>query len=292
MRTSHAARDISYAHSAQTRGGRVLIRTMENLTGRMGLIKRAAGYVQDIASGQDLWDVMVTRYGLSLEVVQGQLSHIPKDRPVIVIANHPYGILDGLMMGHILSQTRGTFKILANDVFCRSQDVSDVILPVRFDPTKAALEQNLATRRLALDHLGQGGAIGLFPGGAVSTSAHPFSRPMDPGWGPFTARMVAKSQAVVVPVFFEGQCSRLFQVASHLHMTLRLGLLIREFRARVDTPVRVHVGPVMGRDQLDPLAGDAKSLMAFLRAKTYELSPTPIDPSSVGYEWNEQRRRA
>ena len=286
MRDHHVAKDISYAHSAQTRGGRAVIRTLENLTGRMRLIKRASGYGRDVAAGRDFWDVMVARYGLSLEVVQGSLSHIPTDKPVIVIANHPYGILDGLMMGHMLSQTRGEFKILANHVFRKAEDLNKVILPISFDAGRDAVAQNLATRRAALEYLEQGGAIGIFPGGAVSTSAKPFSKPLDPGWRAFTARMVAKSEAVVVPVFFEGQCSRLFQVASHLHVSLRMGLLIREFKSRVDTPVRVHVGAALGRDQLDPLAGDSKSLMAFLRAKTYELSPTPIDPSSVGYEWN------
>lgn len=280
------ARDISYAYSAQTRGGRALIRTMENLTGRIRLIKRAAGYDRDIAEGRDFWEVMVQRYGLSLELGRGCLGSIPGDKPLILIANHPYGILDGLMMGHILAQTRGEFKIMAHDVFGQAQDLNRVILPVRFDQSKDALAQNLAMRRDALAYLRQGGAIGIFPGGAVSTSARPFSRPMDPGWRAFTARLVAKSDAVVVPIFFEGQCSRLFQIASHLHSSLRMGLLIREFKARVDTPVRVHIGAPLGRDQLDGMAGDGKSLMAFLRAKTYELSPTPIDPASVGYEWD------
>ena len=94
----HVARDISYAYSAQTRGGRAMIRAMENLTGRIRLIKRAAGYEQEIASGRDFWQVMVERYGLTLDVVGGSLSNIPRTGPLILIANHPYGILDGLMM--------------------------------------------------------------------------------------------------------------------------------------------------------------------------------------------------
>ncbi|MEO0751297.1 MAG: acyltransferase, partial [Pseudomonadota bacterium] len=110
----HTARDISYAYSAQTRGGRAVIRTMENLTGRVQLIKRAEGYERDVAEGQDFWQVMVERYGLSLDIASGSLANIPAKGPIILIANHPYGILDGLMMGHILSQTRGDFRILAN----------------------------------------------------------------------------------------------------------------------------------------------------------------------------------
>ncbi len=95
--------------------------------------------------------------------------------------------------------------------FARRRDLNRVVLPVSFDETKDAVQLNLNTRKTALNYLGQGGAIGIFPGGAVSTSATPFSRPMDPGWRNFTARMIAKSDATVVPVFFEGHCSRLFQ---------------------------------------------------------------------------------
>ncbi len=96
--TKHIARDISYAHSAQTRpGGRALIRVVENSTGRLRLIKRAEGYDDEVAQGRDFWQVMVERYGLSLKVVGGSLDNIPREGgPLITVANHPpYGILDG-----------------------------------------------------------------------------------------------------------------------------------------------------------------------------------------------------
>src|SRR6056297_2552834 len=282
----HVARDISYSYSAQTRGGRAMIRTMENLTGRIRLIKRAHGYEQEVAAGRDFWQVMVERYGLSLDVVGGSLNNIPREGPLILIANHPYGILDGLMMGHILSRTRGDFRILAHEVFRKAEDVRRVILPVSFDGTKEAMALNLQTRRNALDYLGQGGAVGIFPGGTVSTAAKPFAQPMDPGWRGFTARMVAKSNATVVPIFFDGHTSRLFQIASHLHYTLRMGLMIKEFGKRVDTSVRVVVGEPIGRAALEVRAKDSKLLMDFLRHKTYELSPSPVVASDIGFEYD------
>ncbi len=279
------ARDISYAHSAQTRGGRAVIRTMENLTGRIKLIKRAEGYERDVAEGQDFWQVMVERYGLSLDIVRGSLDAIPRSGPVILIANHPYGILDGLMMGHILSQTRGDFRILANSVFQKAEDLNRVVLPVSFDETKEAIALNLKTRKASLDYLADGGAIGIFPGGGVSTAPKPMARPLDPGWRSFTARMISKSQATVVPIFFEGHNSRVWQIASHLHVTLRMALYINEFGKRVDTSVKVHVGEPIPRSTLDDRVKDPKSLMAFLRDKTYELSPKPVAPGAVGYEY-------
>ncbi|WP_170329992.1 lysophospholipid acyltransferase family protein [Ruegeria arenilitoris] len=286
----HVARDISYAHSAETKGGKMVIKLMENTTGRLRLIKRADGYEKEVTDGRDFWTVMVDRYGLSLDVVGGGLSNIPKTGPLILIANHPYGILDGLMMGHMLSETRGDFRILAHRVFRKAEDINRIILPISFDETKEAMKLNLETRKTALNYLGEGGAIGIFPGGTVSTGVKPFSHPMDPGWRGFTARMVAKSNATVVPVFFDGHTSRLFQIASHLHSTLRMGLLIKEFKKRVDTPVKVVIGDPIGRDVLDPLAKDTRKMMDFLRKATYELSPTPLKSYDYGYEFEERHR--
>lgn len=286
----HVAREISYSHSASTRGGRAVIKLMENATGRIGLIKRAQGYETEVARGRDFWQVMAERYGLSLDVVGGSLDAIPRDGPLIMIANHPYGILDGLMLGHILSQTRGDFRILAHRVFRKAEDLNRIILPISFDDSKEAVKLNLETRRTSLDYLANGGAIGVFPGGTVSTASKPFSQPLDPGWRSFTARMVAKSGAQVVPVFFCGHTSRLFQLASHLHSTLRMGLLIKEFKKRVDTPVQVVIGTPIPRHELQARAKDARALMDFLRDTTYALSPKPLKTSGYGFEFEEKYR--
>ena len=284
------ARDISYAYSAKSRPARAFIRLMENSTGRLGLMKRATGYEDDMARGIGFFDVMVQRYGLTLDVVGGSLANIPETGPVIALANHPYGILDGLMLGHMLARRRDGFKIMAHSVFNRAPDLNRHLLPISFDEDKAALALNLRTRKIALEYLGQGGAVGIFPGGTVSTSARPFSRPMDPGWRSFTARMIAKSDATVVPIYFDGHTSRLFQIASHLHHTLRMGLLIKEFRKRVDTRVRVVIGEPIGRNALDPMAKDAKAMMDCLRKATYELSSDPAKSFDLGFEFEDRHR--
>jgi putative hemolysin len=263
---------------------------LENATGRLSLIRRAEGYERELESGRSFWQVMAERYGLSLEVAGGALADIPANGPLILIANHPYGILDGLMMGHVLDQVRGDFRILANAVFRRAEALDRVILPISFDETKAAVRQNLDTRAECLRYLAQGGAVGVFPGGTVSTAARPFSRPMDPGWRQFTARMISKSEATVVPIYFTGHNSRLFQLASHVHANLRLGLLIKEFRARIDEPVRIVVGKPMAATELAPLRADPRALMDHLRRATYALSPDPHRSYDYGYEFEERYR--
>lgn len=293
MALSNATRDISYAHSAETRGGRAVIRVLENATGRLRLIKRAKGYQDEVADGRDFWDVMVSRYGLSLDIVGGQLEDIPSSGPLVMVSNHPYGILDGLMMGHILSQARnGEFRILAHRVFRKAEDLDRVILPISFDETRAAMAQNLQTRKASLKYLAEGGAIGVFPGGTVSTSLKPLSQPMDPGWRSFTAKMISKSEAAVVPIYFEGANSRLFQVASHLHYTLRMALLIKEFKRRVDEPVKVCIGEPIPRHEIVARRGDPKAMMDFLRASTYALSPKPLRSIDYGFEFEDKHKRA
>ena len=283
------ARDITYATSAKGRGGRALIRVMENATGRLRLIKKARGYDRDVAQGADFWQVITARYGLDLQIAGGSLDDIPSSGPLILVSNHPYGILDGLMMGLILSQRRGgDFKVLAHRIFRASPDLEKVILPISFDETKEAAKLNLETRAEAVRYLAAGGAIGIFPGGTVSTSAKPFSQPMDPSWRNFPAKMIAKSDAVVVPIFFEGRNSRLFQLASHLHVTLRMGLLIREFKARINKPVRVVIGKPIAADALAGLKKDPKACMDFLRKATYELSLDPLYPTMIGHEFEDK----
>lgn len=284
------AKDISYASSAETKSGRALIRVLENATGRLGLIKRANGYQDEVANGRVFWDVIVERFGLRLDVIKGSLSNIPTTGPVIVVANHPYGILDGLMMGQILSQVRGDFRILANSVFRKAEELNRVILPISFDTTKEALAENIQTRKTALEYLAAGGAVGVFPGGTVSTSAKMFGTPMDPGWRNFTAKMIARSDATVVPIFFEGHNSRLFQLASHMHQTLRLALLIKEFKARVDNPVRVAVGDPIPATSLAEYRSDPNAMMDFLRHATYELSLKPLKSYDRGYEFEAKYR--
>ncbi|SMY07946.1 lysophospholipid acyltransferase family protein [Flavimaricola marinus] len=291
MVTKHIARDITYANSAASRGGRVLVRALENATGRLTLIRKARGYDAEVASGRLFWDVICERYGLNLALAGGSLESIPTEGPLVLVSNHPYGILDGLMMGRILSDRRGgDFRILANDVFCRSPDLAKVILPINFDETKEAARINLETRAEALRYLAQGGAVGVFPGGTVSTSAGLFGRPMDPQWRSFTAKMIARSGATVVPVFFEGSNSRLFQLASHIHSTLRLGMLIREFKCRVGTDVRVVVGEPVSPLALQQHRSDPKAMMDFLRKSTYDLSPTPVRSDRLGHEFEAKYR--
>ena len=282
--------DLSYAHSAQSRLGRSIIRCLENATGRSALLSRSPNLRTNMHSIQNFWHSIMEGYGVTIDIMQGELGDIPVDQPFIVVANHPYGILDGLVMGSVLAQSGANFKIIANDIFNKAREISDKILPISFKNTREAISLNLRTRKNALSHLSHGGAIGIFPGGTVSTSSKLFSQPADPAWRSFTAKMIFKSNALVVPIFFDGNTSRIFQIASHLHPNIRAGLLLREFKLRLDKPVRIVIGKPIPRCRMDLFKNDSRKIMDFLRLETYKLSPNKNQTFEYGYEFEHKHR--
>ena len=282
--------DVSYAHSAQSKLGRAIIRCLENATGRSALLSRSPNLRTNVHSIQNLWHSIMEGYGVTIDIMQGELGDIPVDQPFIVVANHPYGILDGLVMGSVLAQSGANFKIIANDIFNKAREISDKILPISFKNTREAISLNLRTRKNAITHLSHGGAIGIFPGGTVSTSSKLFSQPADPSWRSFTAKMIFKSNALVVPIFFDGNTSSIFQLASHLHPNIRAGLLLREFKLRLDKPVRIVIGKPIPRCRMDLFKNDSRKIMDFLRLETYKLSPNKNQTFEYGYEFEHKHR--
>ena len=283
-------KDITYSNSAKSITGKYAIRILENLTGRMGLIRRAQGYQQYRSYKNSFFQAMVQQYGVSMEITSGSLQNIPTVGPIILVANHPFGILDGLMMGFILSEVRDSFKIMAHQVFGKSTELSEHIIPISFDGTAAAIDLNIASRRGAVTFLKSGGAIGIFPGGTVSTSKTLFSEPLDPIWRSFTARMISKSEATVIPIYFEGHNSRLFQLASHLNYNLRMALLMKEFKNRIDRPIKISVGRPIGYQELKNFSDNPKQMMKILREKTYAMGTTKDNGRDlpIGYEFEER----
>ena len=206
---------------------------------------------------------------------EGSLDDIPKKGPVVIVSNHPFGILDGLLLGYILSKARNDFKIIANRVFRKAKDLDEVVLPISFEDNREGNLQNINTRNEAIRFLKGGGIVGIFPGGTVATSAKLFSRPLDPFWKRFTSKLILKSDATVVPIYFGGSNSRLFQIASHMSYNLRMALLIREFGRKVDRKVDVAIGKKIGSKYLQRYSKDLDGMMEYLRVQSYLLSNDP-----------------
>jgi putative hemolysin len=138
---------------------------------------------------------------------------------------------------HLVSLVRDDFNVVAMSTLCRVPEVRDYVLPINFADTPEAAATSARSRREARTLLKIGGCLIIFPGGAVSTSRAPFGPAVDDVWHPFAGRLIMGSHAAVLPVHFEGQNSRLFQLVSRVSMTLRISLLVRETLRRIGSDV-------------------------------------------------------
>lgn len=264
---------FSYADDSMPLVQRGLVRTIEVLTGQPTL----ARLYRDLQRGgaqEDFWDGAVRRLALDVRCDQKRLAAgLPAEGPAIVVANHPYGVLDGIVLGWLVRRARPDFRILTNAVLYRAPEVRPWLLPVDFAGTEEARATNLNSRKGAHEHLAAGGVVVVFPAGGVSTSPDRMGRKpaVDAPWQPFVAQLVQRHRAPVLPVHFAGQNSRLFQIASHVSLTLRLSLLFKEVHDRIGTPVEVRVGDRVSFDELERL-GSRQAMVDRLRALTYGLA--------------------
>ncbi len=261
--------DFSYATPEDAAWRRGLIRCIERLSGKPKLWGLYQAYRRDTDT-EDFFSEAVRRLGLKVQINADGLDDLPADGPLIVIANHPFGVVDGLVLGHLISRVRADFKILVHSALCKVPELRQYLLPIDFINTRSAQQTNLETRRAALEQLGAGRTIAIFPGGGVATARHPLARATDLEWKTFLARMIHQGQATVVPIYFEGQTSRLFQAASHISMDLRASLLFREAVNQIGSEVRARIGRPIPYDRLSHMT-DRRDLTEHLRHETFAL---------------------
>jgi putative hemolysin len=269
--TSESVR-FTYSTPDQPLLQRLVIQGIELLGGQRKLKNLYLEHVDNLQRGEGFFDSAIRLLNITVDYDKEALSAVPKTGPVIFISNHPYGVLDGITLTWLALKARPDTKVLANDVLCQSPEAAAHLLPVAFAPTRAALETNVRTRLSALEWLRLGHAIGIFPGGGVSTTEKPFlKQAFDLPWAPFTAKLVRSSSATVVPVFFTGQNSRLFQIASHISLTLRLSLVFRETARRIGSDLGVRIGKPTPFEDLAHLS-NREDLMLELRRRTFGLA--------------------
>ncbi|MBU1286806.1 MAG: lysophospholipid acyltransferase family protein [Alphaproteobacteria bacterium] len=265
--------ELSYASYFDDPLKRRLIRTVERMSGQPKIKQLYEHYRDHLARDVPFFEAAMRLLDLDVQFSASRLAEIPRTGPLVIVANHPFGVLDGLVICWLTSLRRMDFKVLTNSALDGVPEARPYILPVDFSGTKAALAANVTMRKEALDHVKAGGCVIVFPGGGVATTPRPFDRTaVDDEWKPFTAKLISHSGAHVTPVYFEGQNSRLFQLASHFSLELRLALVFREVKRRMGTALPVVIGETLTPDALKD-AGKRKGLMEFLRAQTYGLAP-------------------
>jgi putative hemolysin len=264
--------DLTYASQCDGPLARGFIRAVEILSGQLKLKRLYELYQSEMLASMDFWGAAMRLLNLSLEYDAARLAAIPRDGPLIIVANHPFGLIDGLLIGSLTNRVRSDFKVLTNArLYPPDAEVQRYILPIDFDTTEAALKTNLETRATARRHIKSGGCLIIFPAGGVATTPTPFARrAIDLDWKPFTARLIHEAKASVVPIYFHGQNSRLFQIASHISMTARLALLLHEVANKIGRRFHATIGEVIRYDAMREQT-DSKALCRFLRESTYSL---------------------
>jgi putative hemolysin len=271
--------ELSYANPDDPPVRRFVIRSLEALSGRDYFAPHYERWRSEIVPrGKGIIRPMLRLIDVELQI-QARVwpPSLDPSRPLVLIANHPFGILDGIAALTIAEDLGRPFKVLINQDLMKVPEIRPYSLPISFEETRAAQATNIATRKEALRLLAAGTTIVVFPAGGVATARNPLGQAIDLPWKGFVARLVQSAKASVLPVYFEGQCGPLFHAASRLSLTLRLSMLIREFRRSVGSKLVAHVGGVVPYEALEH-RDDRRLLLSELHDLVHRLSDRALPP--------------
>ncbi|MEL6520307.1 MAG: lysophospholipid acyltransferase family protein [Pseudomonadota bacterium] len=265
-------RRLSYAgtftHPVQAN----IIRAMEMVTGKLHLLHLIRRFeAMGVPDGQGFWKQALDVMGIDLITPTAQSDRIPKEGPLVIVANHPHGLVDGMVLAELIGRRRLDYKILTRSLLTGVGEIDQFMIPVPFPHEEDAREQNLEMRRRAMEHLKDGGVTVLFPSGIVASSKSWFGPAVEHDWNPFTAKMIQRSGARVLPIFFPGQNSRAYQIANRVSATIRQGLLLYEVKHALNKPQAPVVGHPIERPSIEEWSGNPRGFVTWLRDQTLAL---------------------
>ncbi len=227
----------------------------------------------------------LVRLGVQYTLAAGELQQVPASGGLIVVANHPFGAVDGLIAINALHARRPDLKLLANGMLARLKPLQDAVLPV--DALGSDARSNARSVRDALRHVAAGGALFTFPAGEVAHVRWGRLGVMDPPWTRAASRLIRLSNVPIVPMYFEGRNSALFQMLGLVHPLLRTLLLPREALNKVGANVQVRIGAPISARRIAKL-NDPAAIAAHLRASVTLLArsrppalSTPVTAAAV-----------
>lgn len=266
-------RNLTYSNTFDSAVKRNAIRTIEWLTGKVSIIRMLRTFQRNGPhERRNIWSDALDVMGIDLLTPPEQLANIPKTGPVIFVANHPHGLVDGMVIAALISKVRPDYKILVRSILTGiDETAASFLIPVPFPHEDDAQKKGIEMRAKAMAMLEAGGSIALFPSGAVATSERLGGPAIEAEWNVFTAKMIRRSGATVVPIFFPGSNSRWYLAADRISATLRQGLLLHEIVAACDKPQAPVIGAPVPPHQIDARIAEPRAFMGWLRDHTLSL---------------------
>jgi putative hemolysin len=266
-------RSLTYSGTFESPLKRNTIKTIEWFTGKVHIVRMIRKFEkQGKVRGTDFWRAALDVMKIELITPQEQLDNIPKTGPVVLVANHPHGMVDGMVMADLIGRVRTDYRVLTRAFLTDiDKEAGAFLIPVPFPHEENAQAKMVEMRKQAMAHLKNNGLIAIFPSGVVASSNTIFGPAIEEEWNLFTAKMIRTSGARVVPLFFPGSNSRWYQIANQISPTLRQSLLIHEIVNACGRPQKPIVGKPFDDAEVKERLSDPRSFMAWLRDTTMNL---------------------
>jgi putative hemolysin len=265
-------RRLSYAGTFKNPVKANTIRVLEWLTAKVTLLKLIRDFERTGAPvGAPFWPKAIRQMGITIQTPPEEIALIPKTGPLVVVSNHPSGLVDGMVLAELVTRVRSDFKILTRSLLTGIPEVEQFMIPVPFPHEDNARELGLQMRDETMKHLKAGGVIILFPAGKVAMSEGWWGPAVESEWNVFTHKIVKSSGATILPVYFPGQNSRAFLIANKISDTVRQGLLLYEIKRCLFKPTRPVIGAPIPAEELKKWEGNPRGFLAWLREHTLSL---------------------
>ncbi len=225
-------------------------------------------------------EALLAEMKVKLDVQPADIDRIPIKGPLVAVANHPFGVLDGAVLAVLLSRVRPDVKILTNSLLEGIPELHEHCIFVDPFRTPSSADKNVKPLKQAMEWVCQGGALAVFPAGEVSHWNAREAQITDPAWNTVAARLVRKTGASALPVYFCGRNRVGFQLLGLIHPRLRTLFLLQEFLQQRENKVQVRIGSAIPSELIANLDSDEEATV-YLRLRTYLLSYRGKKPISL-----------
>ncbi len=222
------------------------------------------------SSGKEFLGRLLQSLDIDHQIVNGSISRIPDKGASIIVANHPFGGIDGVALAHFLMQKRDDVKVLTNEFLCRIPELKDIFIGVDLFNFKSK-EKNMMAIKEAISWVNNGHQLLIFPSGQVSSYDKKMGTICDPIWKNTASSIALKANAKVTPIFIEGFNSQFFHYLGRIHPRLRTMWLVRELINKEGSILKFRIGKTLESKELSSFS-TKQELTKYLRLYTYLLS--------------------